>query len=82
VWGRSQLFSLAALLLAAVAVAWILRGGYVRRGGRIWLVVVGAVAALAVLARRVGWGELAVLAVLALLPLLVLPARRAPPDGR
>jgi O-antigen ligase len=76
VWGRAQLFSLAALILAAIAVAWLLRGGYLRRGGRIWLVVLAVVAALAVLARRVGWGELAVLAVLALVPVFVLPARR------
>lgn len=76
-WGRPQLFSLAALVLVAVAVAWLLRSGHLRRGGRVWLVALGAVAALAVLARRVGWGELAVLAVLALLPVLVLPVRRA-----
>jgi len=79
VYGRAQLFSIAALILAAVTVAWLLRGGYLRRGGRIWLVVLGVVAALGFLARRVGWGELRLLAVLALLPVFVLPARRAPP---
>jgi uncharacterized membrane protein len=78
VWGRAQLFSIGALVLVGVALAWLLRGGYLRRGGRIWLVLVGVVAALAFLARRVGWGELAVLAVLALLPVLVLPARPGP----
>jgi O-antigen ligase len=79
VYGRAQLFSIAALILTAVSVAWLLRGGYLRRGGRMWLVLLAVVAALAVLARRVGWGELAVLAVLALLPVFVLPARRSPP---
>jgi len=81
VFGRVQLFSLAALLLAAVFVAWWVRGGHVRRG-RLWLVTVLAAGALAVLSRRVGWGELAVLAVLVLVPVMVMPARRPPPGGR
>lgn len=76
-WGRAQLFSLVALFLAGVTLAWLLRGGLVRRG-RMWLVTLGVVVVLAVLARRLGWGELAVLGVLAFLPLFILPARRTP----
>lgn len=74
-WGRAQLFSLVALLLAGVTVAWLLRGGHFRRG-RLWLVTLAGVAVIALLARRMGWGELAVLGLLAFVPLFVLPAGR------
>jgi len=74
-WGRAQLFSLVALFLAAVTLAWMFKGGLVRRG-RLWIITLGLVVMLAFLARRMGWGEVAVLAVLAFLPLMILPARR------
>jgi len=78
VFGRVQVFSLAALFLAVVFMAWWVRGGHVRRGP-LWLVTLLAAGLLAALSRRVGWGELAVLAVLVLVPIMVMPARRPPP---
>jgi hypothetical protein len=81
VWGRAQLFSLVALFLAVVALAWMFRGGFARRN-RLWVVTIGLLMALGVLARRMGWGEVAVLAVLAFVPLLMLPARKERPGGQ
>ncbi len=80
-WGRAQLFSLVALFLAVIALAWMFRGGYVRRG-RLWVVTIGLLVALGVLARRMGWGEIAVLVVLAFVPLMMLPARKEGPGGQ
>ncbi|HET8734460.1 MAG TPA: hypothetical protein VFM45_11910 [Anaeromyxobacteraceae bacterium] len=65
------------LALALVAVAWLVKTGLWRRG-RLAIVALAAVAALALLTRRVGLGELLVLvAVLGLPALLFL--QRAPP---
>jgi hypothetical protein len=62
--------------LAIVLAAWLARSGLWRRG-RLALVAVAVVAALGLLARRLGLGELAVVAVLVVIPFLLVPARRA-----
>ncbi len=80
-WGRPALLTLVALVLSAVTFAWLLRSGLWRRG-RLWFLTVGVVLAIGVLARRVGWGELAVLVLLAFLPFFVVPARSQPGGQR
>jgi hypothetical protein len=76
--GRQELAIVVLLALALVAVAWFVKTGLWRRG-RLALVAVAAVAALALLTRRVGLGELLVLLAVLGLPALLLLARAPPP---
>jgi hypothetical protein len=76
--GRQELAIVVLLALALVAVAWFAKTGLWRRG-RLALVAVAAVAALALLTRRVGLGELLVLLAVLGLPALLLLARAPPP---
>ncbi len=78
--GRVELLVLSLTALAAIAVAWFIQTGLWRRG-RLVLVTVTVFGGLALLTRRIGWGELAVLAVVVLVPFFVLPARRRPAPG-
>jgi hypothetical protein len=74
--GRGALLVLAATALAGVSVAWFARSGAWRRG-RLWIVALAVVATFALLSRRVGWAELAILAVVTLLPALLIPVQRS-----
>ncbi len=73
VYGRQALIVFL-LLLCVIAAGWFLRTGLWRRG-RLALVTFAIFGGLALLSRRVGWGELVVIAVVALVPaMLLLPA--------
>lgn len=78
--GRLELLVVALTILAVVGVAWFVKGGHWRRG-RLLFLGVALLGGLAVLARRLGWGELLVVLVLLGIPFFVLPARRAPEPG-
>jgi hypothetical protein len=74
--GQMQLILLVATLLAGVAVAWLVHRGLWREK-RLWPIAILLLGGYALLARRLGWGELLVLAGVVLVPLLLVPARRA-----
>jgi hypothetical protein len=78
--GRLQLFILFLTALAIIAAAWFIKTGLWRRA-RLFLVTAVIFGGLALLTRRIGLGELAVLSVVLLVPLFVLPARRPPAAG-
>lgn len=79
--GRQELAIVVLVALALVTVAWFLKTGLWRRG-RLALVGLAAVAALALLTRRVGLGELLVLLAVLGLPALLALSRAGPPRGR
>ncbi|MGC4000587.1 MAG: hypothetical protein QM767_25330 [Anaeromyxobacter sp.] len=78
--GRLQLLVLVLTALTLVTVAWFLRTGRWRER-RLLVFTVGLLAALGLLARRIGWGELLVLAVVVGLPLLLVTPGRPQPRG-
>lgn len=78
--GRVELLVLFLTALVAVAAAWFIKTGLWRRA-RLALVTIAVFGGLALLTRRIGWGELLVLAVVVLVPFFVLPARRPPVPG-
>lgn len=75
--GRLPLLLALLFALALVAMAWFLRSGRWRER-RLLLVTAALLAALALLSRRVGWSELAVVAAVVALPALLFarPPRR------
>lgn len=79
--GRQELAVIVLLALALVLVAWFVKTGLWRRG-RLAIVALAAVAALALLTRRVGLGELLVLLAVLGLPTLLVLSRATAPRGR
>lgn len=77
--GRLELLIVVVTVLAVIAAAWLIKTGLWRRASLL-VVTVGIFGGLALLTRRVGWGELVIVAVLLGIPFfLVAPAR---PRGR
>jgi O-antigen ligase len=73
--GRQELIVVACTGLLLVGVAWFIQSGRWRER-RLLVVSAALLAALAVLSRRVGWGELLVLAAVVGIPVLLLAPRR------
>jgi hypothetical protein len=68
-------FRAVSLVLLLVAVAWFVRT-HRWRERRLLPVAVALVAALALLSRRVGWGELTVIAAVIVVPAILFAPRR------
>ncbi|WP_242337242.1 MULTISPECIES: hypothetical protein [Anaeromyxobacter] len=77
--GRVELLVVLLTALAAISVAWFARSGRWRQR-RFVPLTIALLSAYALLARRLGWGELLVLAVL-VVPLVFLPARLVRPGS-
>lgn len=73
--GRMQLLLVVATALAALAIAWLVRRGLWREK-RLWPIAIVLLGGYALLARRIGWGELLVIAGVVLVPMLLVPVRR------
>ncbi len=72
-FGRVELLVLVLTVLAGLGVAWLARTGRWRQR-RLVPITLAVLVAYALLARRLGWGELLVVAVL-VVPLVFLPVR-------
>jgi hypothetical protein len=79
---RSELLVVVLTILAVITGAWLLKTGLWRRTSLL-LVTATVFGGLALLTRRVGWGELVVIALLLGIPFLIFaPARpRKPAPG-
>jgi hypothetical protein len=76
-YARGPLLTVLLFVLTAIFVAWLFRGGHVRPG-RLFIVTIGAIGLLAVLARRMGWEELGIIAILVLAPAMFVPSKTTP----
>jgi len=72
-FGRVELLLVFLTALAGIGVAWFARTGRWRQR-RLVPITLAVLAGYALLARRLGWGELLVVAVL-VIPVMFLPAR-------
>jgi hypothetical protein len=79
--GRMELLVVAALALALLGIAWLLRTGLWKRG-RLALLGIALLAGFLLLTHRVGWGELLILVAVLGVPILLLAPRRPPRPGR